>query len=330
MVRATDTEIFYTEWVDTLKAEGPDELIVWRFNSQLVAGVVGSLPIGSGKTVTFTDLDGSGKVVDCTSGRTKAKFNLMSADHYPQWAMFNPDDLVPAPDFGGRMAQVEWAADKADPVLGGVRFDGEYAYATNKYRLAMVPFKVDLDEPVTLPSGVLSQILKKTGEVMVGATEHQFLIMPDEHTQIRTVIFAGKFPNVSRIVDQHKPNEIKLKKTELIEMIGRAMNFSGNDRFPALIMFIGKEEIAVMMSNEQMGMLGDVLEVPGQATHDRLQIKVSPDTLRDALSNAPNDQVVFQYDQSSAEAVLRVDGGSGYRAWVMPRGEKKQQEGASK
>lgn len=327
VIRATNTEVFYTEWVDSLKCEGPDDMVIWRFNSQLIAGVVGGLPIGSGKTLTFTDNDGDGKVVHLTSGRTKCKFNLMSADHYPQWAAFDPDSLVPAPDFGGRMAQVEWAVDKADSgPLGGVRFDGEYAYATNKYRLAMVPFKLEIDQPVTLPSGVLSQILKKTGEVMVGSTEHQFLIMPDEHTQIRTVIYAGKYPRVSGIVDQHKPDSIKLKKAELIEMITRAMNFAGNDRFPTLRMFIGKEEIAVMMANEEMGMLGDVYEVDGQAKHDRFELKVSPDTLKEALGSAPNDQIVFEYDATNCEAILRIDGGSGYRAWVMPRTPDKKAE----
>lgn len=326
IIRATNTEVFYTEWVDSLKCDGADDLMIWRFNSQLIAGVVGSLPIGSGKTVTFTDKNGDGKIVHLTSGRTKCTFNLMNPDHYPQWSAFDPDDLTSAPDFGGRMAQVEWAVDNADPILGGVRFDGEYAYATNKYRLAMVPFKLDLEKPVTLPSGVLSQILKKTGEVMVSATEHQFLIMPDEHTQIRTVILVGKFPDVSRIVEQHKPDEITIKKTELIEMIGRAMNFAGNDRFPTLRVFVGKEELAIMMTNEEMGMLGDVIEVTGQATHDRFEIKVSPETLREALSSAPNEQVIFQYDAANPEAVIRIDGGSGYRAWMMPRSADRKTE----
>lgn len=322
IIRSTNLEVFYMEWVDLLDSSGPEKQIRWRFNAQLVASVVASLPIGSGKTITFEDKDDEGKIVHLTSDRTKCRFNLSNTDHYPQWAAFDPDLLTSAPDFGGRMEQIEWAVDKSDPVLSGVHFDGTQAFATNKYRLAVVPFTLELENPVTLPAGIVSTVLKKTSEVKVGASSNQFYIMPDEYTQIRTVIFAGKYPNCSRIMEQEKPATVTFQKTQLIEMIARAMNFAGSERFATLRMFIGAEEIAVMMSNEEMGMLGDVLDVPGQANHTRIEIKVSPSTLNEALTFAPNEEVTLSYNPESSKEILVIDGGSGYRAWVMPRSDR--------
>lgn len=319
-IRATNLDVYYMEWVDILSAEGDDKQVTWRFNSQLISGVVGSLPIGSGKTVTLEEKDGQ---VHLSSGRTKCKLFLQSMDHYPEWGAFDPDQLTTCQGFAGRMEQVEWAVDRADQILCGVHFDGEFAYATNKYRLAVSEIKLDLPEPVTLPSGILSSVLSKTGEVLVGASDHQFFIMPDEHTQIRTVIYAGKYLNTARVINQTHPNQIKFSKTPLLEMITRALNFAGSDRTPTMILYIGGEEIAVMMSNEEMGMLGDVLEVPGQAAHKRLMVRLTPEYLTEALAHCPNEEVVMGYDESKPTAILKIDGGSGYRAWVMPRTESK-------
>lgn len=319
-IRATNLDVYYMEWVDLVEGEGPDEPHAWRFNSQLIASVVGSLPIGSGKTVSLEEKEG---VIHLSAGRTKCRFNLINMDHYPVWGAFDPDDLTATQGFAGRMEQVEWAVDSSHEILQGVHFDGEFVYATNKYRLAVSELKVDLSEPVTLPSGILSGILSKTAEILVGGSGSQFYIMPDEHTQIRTVIYAGKYLNTSRVIDQIKPNQITFKKGPLLEMVSRALNFAGSDRTPTMTLYIGMEEVAVMMANEEMGMLGDVLEVPGQADHPRVVIRLTPDYLSEALAHSPNEEISLGYDCAKPDTILYIDGGSGYRAWVMPRTENK-------
>lgn len=321
VIRATNLDVYYMEWVDVLKVEGPDGFVRWRLPSQLVAGVVGSLPIGSGKTVTFTDKDGMNKQLYMESGRTKCKFNLIDSSLYPTWPAFDPGILTEVGAFGSKMERVEWAVDPGHEALRGIYIDGENLIATNRYRLAVVPFQSGLENPVLLPAGILSSVLKKTDTVQIGADDHQFYLMPDEHTQIRTVLLSGQYPNVSRIMEQEKPNTIKFHKNAVIEMINRALNFTGSDRVPTLRVFIGKEEVRVMMANEEMGMLGDVLEIPGQALHDFLEIRLTPENLTDALSRSPNDEVKLSYNQDKATGILMIDGGGGYRAWVMPRTE---------
>jgi hypothetical protein len=86
-----------------------------------------------------------------------------------------------------------------------------------------------------------------------------------------------------------------------------------------MTMFIGAEEVAVMISDEDQGLLGDVLEVPGFAKHSRKKMIFTPKNLSEAVSASPSDEVTFYYDPENALLPVRIDGGSGYEAWVMPR-----------
>lgn len=321
IIRATNLDVYYMEWVDCISAEGPTT--VWRVPSKLVAGAVGSLPIGTGKTVTFEEKiesNGVAKHLAITSGRTKAKLNLIDPEYYPVWEPFDPDLLTQVPDLGGKIGLVEWATAKNDfSFFSGVHLDGDQIVATDKHTLARVSLKMGLlDRPVTIPAGVLTTVLKQTGDVGVATSEHQLYIMPDEHTQLRTVIFAGDYPKTTKITRTEWPDTITLRKSELLEIINRAVLFNMS-RIPKIRLFIGKEEIAVMMQDADIGMLGDVIEVPGQALHARGELKFNPNNLKKALESAPNEEVTLGYDfEKLGVGAVYVNGGSGYEVWVMP------------
>jgi DNA polymerase III sliding clamp (beta) subunit (PCNA family) len=179
---------------------------------------------------------------------------------------------------------------------------------------------------VTVPAGILASLLRQTGEVSIGIDGEQLLIMPDEHSQYRAVLFGLKYPNIARAMERVLPNEFRCKKTHILDILNRASSFSDSNRDPMLRCFIGKEEFAVMMSNEETGLLGDILDLPGQAIHDRLEIFFTPKNLLEPITNAPSEEVVIAYDASNAQAPVRVDGGSGYFAWAMPRKKMEAQQ----
>lgn len=321
-IRCTDLKVYRTEWVDYVGAEGPS--CTWRVPSQLFAQVMGSLQIGTGKEVTLQDTTNEKGYTQLTlaANRTRAKFNLMDAEHFPLWYPFDPANLIKAENLGGRIAQVEWAAAKSDaaPIIEGVHFDGERAVATDRYRLACAELLIpDLPSPVTVPAGILGQILKQTGEVMIGVTEQQLLIMPDDATQICAILYDGSYPNVDKIMRRDYPDKIKVRKAPMLEVMSRAANFSGNDRFPSLKCFIGAEEVAFMMVNEEVGLLGDVVEVPGQAVHDRVEVVFTSKNLVDAVSNCPNEELEIFYDAADIHKIMYINGGSGFECWIVPR-----------
>lgn len=328
-VRATNNDLFYMSWVDNVGVQG--DATVWRLPSKVLTQVVTSLPYGTGKTVSFEE-EKKGQL-NMTCGRTKARFGLIHAEDYPMWAAFDPDTLFPASDLGGTINMVEWAAAKVEIPLNGVYFDGKQVVATDRYRLARVPLTIgDLDRPITVPGGLLSQVIKQTGEVMIGTDGNQLLVMPDEYTQIRCVIYEEKYQNVDKVMrlfaPDTYPHHVEFSREELVTVINRAMAFQGNGReVPMLRMFIGSEEIRVMMSDKEKGMLGDVLEVPGQADHDMSEIKFTPKNLLDSLGNCPNDRVKMYYDPAKTTGLVYIDGGGGFDVWVMPRAETGQSGG---
>ena len=321
VVRATNLEIFSMEWVDTLEIEG--DPASWRIPSGLFMQVVSSLGIGSGKTVELEEkITGFSSQLHLTSGRTKARFNLLDADYYPKWGAFDPDQLTTIQDLGGRLSLIEWATSKTESPINGVHLDGNLAIATDKYRLAVTDMPIPaLDEPVTIPAKILAQVLKQTGEVQFGRDGGTMLIMPDEHTQIRTVTIADRFPPTQRVMKREYEDCLTLKKDAVLELLNRANNFAGGDRIPSLKVFIGQEEFAVMMTNEEVGLLGDVLELPGQCVHNRYEIKFTPRNIIEAISACPGDTLELSYDKTNSKGLIWIDGGSGYECWVMPRAD---------
>lgn len=319
VVRATNLELYSMEWVDTLDIEG--EPVSWRIPSGPVAMVLASLSIGTGKTVELEEkVTGFSSQLHLSSGRTKARFNLLDPDYYPKWNAFDPDELATVNDLGGRLSLIEWATSKDMSPITGVHLNGELAIATDKYRLAVTEMPIGaLAEPVTIPAKILAQVLRQTGEVQFGVQGNMLLIMPDEHTQLRTVVIADKYPGIQRIMRREYEDSIEVKKEAVLEILSRANNFAGGDRIPSLKVFIGKEEFAVMMTNEEIGLLGDVLELPGQCTHDRYEVMFTPKNIIESITNCPNDKLTISYDKTDSKKLIWIDGGSGYECWVMPR-----------
>lgn len=314
-VRTTNLEVFYMEVCDAVSIEG--ESVKWILPSMVIEAFASKLPIGSGKTIEFKE---EGGYLAVKTGRTRAKIHLIRNDYYPEWETFDPDTLKPVSKFGDLVEIVAWAAEKGGtPPLNGISIDGEYISATDRFRVARVPLKVDLDEPITIPISVTKVLSKHMGDVEVGVDDGHLCIMPDDSTQIRAVLFESKHPNMDKFFAGQEPNMVKFKKQDLVEIIDRAMVMSGRDRLPALRMFLTQERIAVLMVDEHMGQLGDVIDTPGYATHHQHQIIFSPRLLLDALNRAPNADIELYYDLTNPHRPVRIEGGSGYQVVIVPR-----------
>lgn len=317
IVRSTNTEIFYMEITDAVEIEGATR--TWRIPSVVLDGICSKLPITSGKQVTFDDQDSS--VLQLASGRMRAKIRLMDPTYFPTWEPFDPTELTAVADFGARIQQVQWAASKtANPPLTGVNLSGTHIGATAGHVAAITPCEItQIVEPVTIPASIFTPLMKSLGEVRIGQEYGQLLVMPDEATQIRAVIFDGKYPNLLSIFKREETNAVMVKKTAFTDMIDQAMVMGRTDRGAILKVYIGLEEVAVMMEDQEIGLIGNVLEVPSQATHERHLICFSPEILTQALSGAPNEDVTIYYTDGQPLKPVRVDGGSGYEVLIMPR-----------
>lgn len=317
-LRSTNLHLFYLEVVDAVDVQGEGE---WRINAQMLAGVVSKLPIGSGKTATFELI---GSEVHMKSGRTTAKFRTIDPTYFPKWEPYDPDKLEMVPDLGQRIQQVEWAAAEDHEIsFAGIHLDGVHITATDRIRLVRVPCEAEpIYRPVTIPAGILKPLLTGLRDVAVGIDEGMFLLMPDTSTQLKTRIYDREYPpSIKTAFDKFDwPSKVTFRKSALLEIIDRASVFAQRDRSPKLDLIVGKGEIAVMCSDVDMGLLGDVIEVSG-ADHSRHRMIFTPRNITDALNAAPSDEVDLYYNVDEANYPIKIDGGSGYVAVVMARRE---------
>jgi DNA polymerase III sliding clamp (beta) subunit (PCNA family) len=323
VVRATDTSLFYLEVVDVLECTG--DAVRWRLPSQLLAAVVGGMSTKTSKNITFQQ---DGKKVEILSGRMKGDLIPITGMSYPDWNVSADIDLVTAPDFGARLQRVEWASassgDKNELApMAGVLVNGTHLVATDRYRVARVPCEIPLGEPVLIPAKTLASLTSRMGNVKVGFDGHLFVVMPDSYTQIKTVVITTAFPNLAPVFAKEFTTEVVFPKSELIERVQRTGAFTGSERNPIVQLYLGREEIAVYVTNHEIGSLGDVLEVPGQIEHERCIIRFTPKFLLDALTNAPSEMVTIRYDNDRVRATspVKFEAPGGYEVWVSPRAE---------
>lgn len=332
IVEATNLDLYYREWLPVTNVTAP-RATTWRVAAK-IADVIGTLPIGSGKTVTLSDEEKEGgRTLTVMSGRMKNNWQLLPIEYYPEWDSFDPDGLTPVDNFGSMLSMVEWAASTNDAEIpaSGVNIDGEWLTATDTYRLARIPLQLQAgwlaSGSVTVPSRLLSTLIKQTGTVSVGATDSQLLVMPDDSVQIRTTIYAVPYPNaaVEAMIARSAPMQdahLEVPKTAFMDLLNRAMVMLQGDRFPMLDVFIGKGEIAVHGIDQDTGDLGDVLAVPGYADHPRINYILTPKYLIDPIEHCPADRVQIHYSTTNHRVLIRISDGGAYNCWIVPRANR--------
>ena len=325
IVRSTNTEVFYMEVVDAVSIESDIGGIQWLIPNLLLDGICAKLPIASGAVISFEEKQNQ---VTLATGRMRANLRLLDHQYYPQWEAFDPGSLSPVSDFGARLQQVQWAASRvAPPPMSGIHLDGKIAGATDQFRVALTPCDIpQLYQPVTIPAATFTPLMKSLGEVKIGQEDGQILVMPDDATQVRAVIYPQSYPAIQKVFKRDETNVVLVKKEYLLDMIEQAMVIGARDRTPLLKVIIGLEELAILMEDQEMGLIGNVMEIGGQATHDRHYIGFTPDNLTAGLRASPNDDVTIYYHAGLPMKPVRLDGGSGYEVLIMPRNLERKSE----
>jgi DNA polymerase III sliding clamp (beta) subunit (PCNA family) len=318
LIRATNLEAFHTEVVAVVHADG--DPVRWRLPSTLMSAVVGGLPPQSGSQVLFQQ---DGNRILIRSGKMKASMVLMDEESYPDWELFDSSAMTQVPALGSRISMVEWAASSDGiPPTCGVYLTGEFAVATDRYKLARVPCKFNLERPVIIPAGILGGALRSMGETGVRVDSTQLLLAPDDWTQLRMMTYDMSYFPVDKVFQAAFEHVVEVSKSDLLEKLNRAGSYAGAERNPLLRTFWGKGELAVMMENSEVGLIGDVIEVPGALDHARVEIAFTPKYLVETLNNAPDSKVRLHYSTSPdgmKQPYIKVEGGSGYEVWVMKR-----------
>lgn len=317
-VRSTNLEVFYTERVDYV--DGPAEPVSWRIPAQVVTGIVSSLPIGTGRTVTLRQVD---RMLEMTSGRTTGRVGLMPWDNYPMWDPYTEEESAVVSQMGRALAQVEWACARDGEPLTGVYLDGQHMVATDRYRAARVPCEVPIlqGRAVTVPVKLLTPILRHAGDVRVGISGNFLTISPDAHTQIKCIAFDKNIPDPKAFAALQYDSSILVSRDQLVEMVNRMMNVAkGSTDEPRVTMLLGGGQLTLRVPGAHPGeFVQDSIELPGQCEHGPLMLRFLPKNINDAVGRAPDEKVQLHYNApgGAANTIVHVNGGGDYRTWFV-------------
>jgi len=328
-IKATNLEVDYLEWVQPLEIHS-DEDFDWRLPSSIFAGFCAGMPIGSGKTVTITREDHGGNIM-LRSGKAKASINVMKADSYKRWEPFDPDALHDVKDFPARVAQAAWACDKDAVPFSGIHLTGTHIFATDKYRLVRTPCDAALEAPVTVPMDTLGPILKSVEDVRLGANPNYVLIMPDEYTQMRAIIYDMGYPNIEKIMDATIFNRVvTAPRIRLREALTRMTGLiAKGERYPIVTCTFTPDTIYLEMTVPSVGTMTDEVDISTETVaHPAIEeegapeefvIHFTPTTITDCLDQPRTDTVSLGYRTDRNGVPVKVWDGLGFESWLMPR-----------
>ncbi len=318
LIKATNLSIYYSEWVVATAISGVGAS--WRISTEVFTQITSRLPIGSGKQVILSEKDNK---LQIKSGAFKASIGLIRAGYYPDWNQFDPEGTEPVEELGSRIEQVAWCAVKgmSQDSLSGIRFNGKTLVATDKYRLVSVPCVAPhIEKDVVIPASILASLISPSGATRIGLSGDQMFIVPNQYTQIRCLVYGGDYPRVEGIMHRDHPQSIKIDRLPFVDAMNRVASADTRNRMPELSMFIGNESIALFMEDSSGGdKTIDQIEYAGQAVHERFRVFITPGSLVDAITASPSDSIELFYDTTNKMKTLRIAGGNGYEAWVMPR-----------
>lgn len=321
VVRATNLDLWYVEVVDALKAEGDEKR--WRVPAGPFSSILSHQAAGASKQILLHDEDpkAPGRLaIRC--GNLRGGLNLIDPKHYPDFEAAAEMEYATVSSLGATVDRVAWAAAKGSTdVFAGVHFDGDYAIATDRTRMARMPLEVALGGPVTVAAGSLPTLLRHQGEVRIAVDGKMLVIEPDDATRLTLNTFATQYPNVQRLMRMDYPQAVEIRKDQLVAAINSVLAVAGADRMPRVSLFFGAEALAINLNNEDVGNIGDIIPCPGQIQHERFEKGMNPNNLLEAVNHAPGDRVTLRYDDAEPEkGPVLVEGGSGYYVWLMPRG----------
>lgn len=325
IVEATNLDTTYRQVLTVQDAKG-EPTARWRIPSGLIAGLVSNLPLGSGSLVSFID-PGDGAIrIKC--GNMAVSFNMINedAEHiFPIIETFPDAGLGEANDFAQKVAAVSWACAKDGSLMSGVHIDGESLVGCNRDVAAMVPCKVPVDRPVTVPLFTIATILRNATDVRVAAGEKKLHMSLDAETQATSTLFEGAYPNVKALRRDTYTGEIKFSRTAFVESAKRLLVVAQAERLPTMKLTLNPGLVRTLtldLAVPGTGRIQDTIDVQGDF-EDPFEIWFTPGLIVPAVENAKEEVLTFKFGHAeparASMSIVTILDNSGYETLVMPR-----------
>jgi DNA polymerase-3 subunit beta len=320
-LRATDMELGLDVGLEG-KVDGGGSVVL---PGRLLVEVARSLPDGP-VTLALREAE---KDVEIIAGSSRFHLRTLSADDFPRFPEPEGDPVeLPAEALRDTINRVARAAsrDEARPVLTGVLVTAEgeqlTMVATDSYRLAVKRTKLESAVPERLEANVparalreLARLIETAGDesLRVWLTRNQALFRVGQ-VSLSSRLIDGQFPNHEQLLPDSFEHEVKLPRTELLEVTRRVSQLA--QRNAALRLSLSDGELVVSAETPD---LGDAREsLPAPYSGELLEIGFNPEFVRDGLESIDADEVVLKLISPLRPGLLEPSGADDFSYLVMP------------
>jgi DNA polymerase-3 subunit beta len=267
--------------------------------------------------------------VELSAGSSRFHLRTLPADDFPRFPETDGEPVeLPATPLRETVNRVARAAsrDEARPVLTGVLVtvegDEMTMVATDSYRLAVKTTKLEASVPSRLEANVparalreLARLIEASGEdsVSVWLTRNQAIFRIGQIT-LSSRLIDGQFPNHSQLLPESYEHEVKLPRTDLLEVTRRVSQLA--QRNAALRLSFSDGELVVSAETPDLGDAREALPAPYQG--ELLEIGFNPEFVRDGLESIESDEVLFKLISPLRPGLLEPTGDEDFSYLVMP------------
>jgi DNA polymerase-3 subunit beta len=320
-LRATDMELGLDVGLEAeIEAAGAVVL-----PGRLLVEVVRSLPDGP-VTLALREAE---RDVEITAGSSRFHLRTLPADDFPRFPEPEGDPIeLPAEALQETINRVARAAsrDEARPVLTGVLVTTEgnqlTMVATDSYRLAVK--RTTLEAPVdngleaNVPARALRELARlieaaSDGSLRVWLTRNQALFQVGA-VSLSSRLIDGQFPNHRQLLPESYEHEVKLPRSELLEVTRRVSQLA--QRNAALRLSFSEGELVVSAETPDLGDAREGLPAPYKG--ELLEIGFNPEFIRDGLESIEADEVVLKLISPLRPGLLEPAGADDFSYLVMP------------
>jgi DNA polymerase III subunit beta len=321
LLSATDGEMGLRTELEAEVASAGSILLPGRLLSELARSL--------GNADVEIELREAERDVEIRSGGSSFHLRVLPAEDFPKFPEDAGEPLkIPAGALAETVELVAGAASRDDmrPVLTGVLVttSGEEMtmVATDSYRLAVkrtvLEGGVGGDLEANIPARGLRELSRivsagEEGEVTVSLLTNQAVFKVGGIT-LNTRLIEGQFPNFRQLLPESYEHDVRLPRTEFIEVTRRVSQLAQRNAPLRLAFSEGKLEISASTPD-----VGDAQEtMPAAFEGEPLEIGFNPEFLREGIESVTGDEVMLRLISPLRPGLLQPVDNDDFRYLVMP------------
>jgi DNA polymerase-3 subunit beta len=320
-LQATDTDLGIKASLDA-NVEADGSVVV---PGRLLLDVARSLP----KESLTLEYRPSEQDVEVVSGSARFHLRTLPREDFP--SLPSPSDspfAMPAQAFNETIGRVAQAAsrDETRPHLTGVLVTAAGSelrmVATDSYRLSVKETKLDKPLEGSLEANIPARTLQELAriatangaeEIEVSALENQVVFGIGPVT-LSSRLVEGRFPNYQQLLPEAYEHELKVSRTELLEVV-RRISLLAQKNAPLRLAFV-EGELTVSAQTPDVGEASEALPVPFAG--EPLEIGFNPEFFRGGLESAETEELILKLISPLRPGLIQSGEDGGFIYLVMP------------